>query len=327
MSEFSQSKNRWSTALAFLIVSGLVFLALNSSEPDPTASFVDSTTTTTTGPRVAALTPSANPLNWIHESSWGFPEGLTGECGFSTVQPPAADPAYEGRITCDLLVEGFDTTVSVDAIYSLTNLDSVDALIQAEVDHLITAFLEDTSQQGFDGVSDPNQAWLRFTSVTEPTVPGVFSFTFPTNTFHPWLAHPIQDVVTLNIDVQSDGELSPPKIITLDDLFGAETDWFDGLAEAVNKTVPDDCLAGFPVEFDSINDLLGYNISSEGLIVHSWRGPQACGPERTVVPISYLLDAILHNFDRHGKNYFEVQGSSGWHLIPIDHGFINGARG
>jgi hypothetical protein len=68
MSELLQSKTRWLVVLEVLIVFGLVFLALNSSEPDPTASFVDSPSTTTE-PSVAALTPSANPLNWIHKSS------------------------------------------------------------------------------------------------------------------------------------------------------------------------------------------------------------------------------------------------------------------
>ena len=282
-----------SIVVAALLLMGIALFALTSREPEITATFafVDSTSTTDE-PRVADLMPYADPLNWIYESSWVFPEGFVGECGFSTVQPPAANPGYMGRITCDLLVDGFDTTVLVDAVYSLTNLDTVDALIQTEVDYQVTAFLEDALREGFVGVSDPNQAWLQFISVTEPTVPGVFSFTFPIATYFPWLAHPIHDVATLNIEVYSDGTLIPPEIITLNDIFGAETDWFDGLAEAVNKTKPSECASGFPAEFDHLDDLLGYNISEEQLIVHWWRGPQACGPERTVVPVSYLLNNL-----------------------------------
>ena len=252
-----------SPSLPTIVITGLLLVAIvafaiNRQETESTAffTFVDSTTTTIE-PTVTVPEFDAESLNWVYEDPWVFPEGFVGECGFSTVQPPAANPGYMGRITCDLLVDGFDTTVLVDAVYSLTNLDTVDALIQTEVDYQVTAFLEDALREGVVGVSDPNQAWLQFISVTEPTVPGVFSFTFPIATYFPWLAHPIHDVATLNIEVYSDGTLIPPEIITLNDIFGAETDWFDGLAEAVNKTKPSECASGFPAEFDHLDDLLG----------------------------------------------------------------------
>ncbi len=119
-----------SIVITALLLAGIVALAINRQETEPAATFafVDSPSTTIE-PSVAVPEFDDESLNWIHESSWVFPEGFIGECGFSTVQPPAANPGYLGRITCDLLVDGFDTTVSVDAVYSLTNLDTVDALI------------------------------------------------------------------------------------------------------------------------------------------------------------------------------------------------------
>jgi hypothetical protein len=52
-----------SIVITALLLAGIVALAVNRQETEPTATFafVDSTTTTTE-PRVAALTPSADPL-------------------------------------------------------------------------------------------------------------------------------------------------------------------------------------------------------------------------------------------------------------------------
>jgi len=277
-----------------------------SDEPTLVAPTTQTENTTTTPPQTATSTTVLKDVDEGWETNSYLPEilipaGIEGQCVSEVFPRPwnPDDPASplgmtELRTICDLLDTRSNTTVAVEANYfGKWNWEPYHYGLPApEVARLINNYLDIFDDSSVDETSYApgcNQSWFTLNASYDPQSLFPFSQIFTVDTYYPCMANGDREIETLNFAAES------THIITLDDVFGANTDWETGLATAINATNPVDCY-GLEVNDVNANWLTdsAFTLGQDDLIIYLFT-IGACGEEPLPVPWETLTHLIAQN--------------------------------
>ena len=204
---------------------------------------------------------------------------------------------YELRTSCDLTrinADNSETPVTVNAHYfakerwgSETYDPYASEAFQYINDYL--SFVFDPEYDFSDHAPNCNLSQFILNTSYDPQNLFPTSQTYAIHTYYPCMANGDREIETLNLAAES------THIITLDDVFGADTDWETGLATAINATNPVDCY-GLEVNDVNANWLTdsAFTLGQDDLIIYLFT-IGACGEEPLPVPWETLTHLIAQN--------------------------------
>lgn len=297
-----------STKATLLFALALVLAGCSSASDDgptlvATTTQAENTTTTLASATTTTVTPEETDDGWEkvdYIPDIEFPDGLEGQCvtekpRWTADAPPVALNMTELRTTCDLVIPHSETSVTVEANYYGTwNWEPNHyALPSEEVPRLIGEYLNSLHNPDADQdtyAPGCNESWFTLTASYDPEGLFPYSQVYAIENFYPCMANASHEVKTLNFAAES----THP--ITLDDIFGVDTEWETGLAEIINASNPRSCLdEPWPtaINADQLTDA-AFTLDQEHLIVYLFSFG-VCGEEAVPVPWGLLTELLNQN--------------------------------